>query len=228
MNVEKKTAKKIVVLFSGGLDSSTMLAQAVKKREEGAEIEAVSFLYGQKHKKELESAQKLSNHYKVEHKLVQLPQLEGSSLTSDEIVNKAEDELPSTFVPGRNILFLTLGAAQGFMRSNREQPLEIWIGATAADQEGYPDCRVAFMQKMEDALVEGLDRPLLKVKSPLVKMSKKEIVLEAAKLAVPLELTWTCYEGGEKPCGECDSCFFREEGFREAGIKDPLVSEKNN
>lgn len=224
MNAEEKSGKKIVVLFSGGLDSSTMLAQAVQEREEGEEIIVISFLYGQKHKKELESAKAISKHYEVEHKLVQLPQLEGSSLTSEEeIVSKTEKEaLPSTFVPGRNILFLALGAAQGFMRSTREEKLEIWIGATAADQEGYPDCRIAFMEKMEEALKDGLDRPLLKVKSPLVKLTKKEIVLEAVKLGVPLELTWTCYEGGEKPCGECDSCFFREEGFREAGVKDPL------
>jgi 7-cyano-7-deazaguanine synthase len=225
MNKEKP-AKKIVVLFSGGLDSSTMLAQAVEERKKGAEIMAVSFLYGQKHRKELESAKAISTYYKTNHKLVQLPQLEGSSLTSEEVITatKSEtEELPSTFVPGRNILFLTLGAAQGFMRSTREEPLELWIGATAADQDGYPDCRVAFLQKMEEALKEGLDRPLLKVKSPLVNLSKQEIVLEAVKLGVPLELTWTCYEGGEKPCEECDSCLFRAEGFREAGVKDPLI-----
>ncbi|MHA1911867.1 MAG: 7-cyano-7-deazaguanine synthase QueC [Candidatus Kariarchaeaceae archaeon] len=223
MNAKEKSEKKIVVLFSGGLDSSTMLAQAVKEREKGAEVIAISFLYGQKHRKELKSAKAISDFYKVENKLVQVPQLEGSSLTSEgEVVKSENDSLPSTFVPGRNILFLTLGAAQGFMRSTREENLEIWIGATAADQEGYPDCRVAFLQKMEEALKEGLDRPLIKVKSPLVKLSKKEIVLEAVKIGVPLELTWTCYEGGEKPCGKCASCLFREEGFKEAGVKDPI------
>ena len=231
MGQEGDMMSKAVVLLSGGLDSSTTLGIA---SEEHDELHALTFLYGQKHGKEIRSAKSLGEHYSVkEHKFLDIPLSEvgESSLLEDgeDIPDQDEgeigQEIPSTYVPARNIIFLSY--ALSYAESIDAEA--IFIGATARDYSGYPDCRPEFYDAFEKMAEKGTKRGVegepISIRYPLIDMSKADIVKRANELDVPLDLTWSCYRGGEKACGRCDSCKLRLKGFEEAGIKDPIEYE---
>lgn len=221
-----------VVLLSGGLDSSTVLAMAIEK---GYEPVALTFDYGQRHKREIESARKVARHFKVKKHIVvplDLARLVKSSLTDSRRKLRrpaTRDEIsggvPDTYVPSRNIVFL--GIASSLAESRGAEA--VFIAANSVDFSGYPDCTVeflaAFQKVLDTGTVAGVRGRPVKVEAPILAMSKDEIVREAVRLEVPLALTWSCYEGGERACGRCDSCVLRREGFEKAGVKDPVQYE---
>ena len=223
---------KAVVLLSGGLDSSTCMAIA---KDEGYEIYALSFDYGQRHSKELESAKAIAKHFGAkEHKIlkIDLRQIGGSALTDDNIEvpeNRDEehmaDEIPVTYVPARNTILLSFALAYAEVIGADA----IYIGANALDYSGYPDCRPEYYKAFEEVARLGTKRGVegkpIEIKYPLINMTKAEIIRTGMRLGVPYELTWSCYKGGEKACGVCDSCKLRIKGFKEAGYKDPIESE---
>jgi 7-cyano-7-deazaguanine synthase len=220
---------RAVVLLSGGLDSATCLLIA---RAEGLDVHALSFDYGQRHRIELERARALAARYgPVEHRIVRIdfPGAAASALTDPSIEvprhSLGADPIPVTYVPARNTLFLALGLAWA---ESLEAP-ELFIGATALDYSGYPDCRPEFLeafQRMANlgtrAGVEG--RIAFRIRAPLIAMGKADIVRRALSLGLDASLTSSCYDPGPDgaPCGSCDSCLLREKGFREAGAVDPL------
>lgn len=221
-----------VVLLSGGLDSSTVLAIA---KERGYEVVALTFDYGQKHKRELNSARKIAKHFKVKEHLVvplNIGELLRSSLTSESIaipqrssLDEAGSGIPSTYVPSRNIIFLAIAASVAESRDARA----VFIAANSVDFSGYPDCTpdfiAAFQKVLDVGTKAGKEGNGIRVEAPILTKSKAEIVKEAVRLKVPLEVTWSCYKGGAKACGRCDSCLLRLEGFSKAGFKDPLDYE---
>jgi 7-cyano-7-deazaguanine synthase len=220
---------KAVVLLSGGLDSTTTLAQALK---DGCEVTALSFRYGQRHTRELTSAKAVCDRYGVSHAVIDLDLSSfRSALTRDDIdvpidrPGHLEDDIPITYVPARNIVFLSIAA--GLCESLDAD--RIYIGANAVDYSGYPDCRPEFFEAYEKMIsvgtkagVEG--RPI-KIMTPILHSSKADIVRIGKALGAPLELTWSCYNGGDKACGHCDSCRLRLKGFEEAGFKDEIPYE---
>ena len=221
--------KKAVCLLSGGLDSSTALYCAM---EEGFKPLALTIDYGQLHRREIESAKQIAKHLEIEHQLIsiQLP-WGGSALIDPNIpipvsrnLNEMTREIPVTYVPARNTIFLSLAASFAETRSAQA----IYIGANALDYSGYPDCRPEYFQSIETALKQGtkcgVEGSSIKIKAPLLMLRKSDIIRKAFELQVPLEWTWSCYKGGDYPCGVCDSCILREKGFQEAGMSDPLTS----
>lgn len=226
MQKTPKTHQKAVVLFSGGLDSTTCLYWALSQ---GYTCETLTVTYGQRHAREIKSAQKIAVALGVKtHFLdINLPWLSsGCSLTDssqqlpdmpvEQIVQK---HIPSTYVPGRNLLFLSLAGSL----ADSVDADAIIAGPNAVDFSGYPDCTPEFYTAAAQALNRGTKKGVtdgLEVLAPLMYLSKKDIVLLAAQLRVPFELTWSCYAGGDKPCGKCDSCKLRARGFKEAGVKD--------
>jgi len=220
---------RAIVLLSGGLDSSTALAIAGEK---GYEIVALTFDYGQKHIREIESARKVAKYYHVKKHLVLPLRIGGilkSSLTQRLISvprgrprSKISSGIPSTYVPGRNIVFLAIGASVAeSLGADR-----LIIAANSIDFSGYPDCTPEFIESFQRMLdvgtKAGKEGRRIRIEAPLLKMSKAAIVREAVRLKVPLELTWSCYSGGSKACGRCDSCILRLEGFAKAGLEDPI------
>ncbi|HDT14627.1 MAG TPA: 7-cyano-7-deazaguanine synthase QueC [Firmicutes bacterium] len=214
---------RILVLFSGGQDSTTVLFWAKKKF---ARVEAVSFDYGQRHKAELKSAVKIAFLAGVKHTVIKLKQFEAAAgsalLDKKKNLNKKDKvnrKLPASFVPGRNIVFLAAAASLAYTKRINH----LAIGVSQADYSGYPDCRAGFIKSMQKTLNEGMEYPF-KIHTPLINKDKKNTVLLAQKLGIMdiLKHTHTCYEGGKKPCGNCPSCILREKGFRLAGIPDPL------
>lgn len=218
---------KAVVLLSGGLDSTTTLAQAIA---DGNEVVALSFRYGQRHSKELVSAANVAKFYNIRHVIVDMDlSMFRSALTMKDIdvpENRDEKEMgadiPVTYVPARNIIMLSVAA--GLCESVDAD--KIYIGANSVDYSGYPDCRPEFFAEFEKMInvgtkagVEG--RPI-RIMTPIQYASKADIVRLGKKLGAPLHLTWSCYEGGEKACGKCDSCQLRLRGFEEAGYKDEI------
>lgn len=226
-----KAVKKAIVLFSGGLDSTTCLYWALAN---GYMCETLTVTYGQKHAREVESARKIAQKTGVKTHFVNLPLpwLASSSLVdpAQELPNHPVEEIekhaiPSTYVPGRNLLFLAL--AGSLLDSIGADT--IIAGPNAVDFSGYPDCTPAFYQATAEALNRGTRQGVtqgIEVLAPLMHLSKKEIVQLAARLHVPFELTWSCYAGGEKPCGVCDSCKLRAKGFEEAGVTDTSLQEE--
>lgn len=221
--------KKIAIcLCSGGLDSTTVLYSAVKQ---GYDVRLLAIAYGQRHQKELRCAESIAAGLRVPLKVMDLPLgWKGSSLLDTAMAlptGRSEEEMsegiPSSYVPGRNIMFLSLAASYAEAIGAET----IFIGANALDYSGYPDCRPEFFEAFETCLKvgtkAGTEGRAVKISVPLLNLSKKEIVELGKSLGVPFEMTWSCYEGREKPCGQCDSCRLREKGFREAGISDPLV-----
>lgn len=223
--------KKAVVLLSGGLDSATVLAIA---RCEGYDAYALSFFYGQRHAWELEAARHVAAHVgAAEHRVasIDLRVFGGSALTDEIAVPKgrATDEMahgiPVTYVPARNTIFLSFALAWAEVLGASD----IFIGVNALDYSGYPDCRPEFIEAFETlanlatkAGVEG--RQKLKIHTPLIAMTKAEIIRRGLELGVDYGLTSSCYDPSPsgKPCGRCDSCLLREKGFRECGMEDPL------
>jgi len=222
---------KAVVLLSGGLDSSTTLAIA---KSRGFEIYALSFRYGQRHRVELEAAQRIAQHFKVaKHMIVDIDlRLFGKSALTDDIeVPKGRTpqemgvDIPVTYVPARNTIFLSFALAWAEILGSED----IFIGVNALDYSGYPDCRpeyIAAYERMANlatkAGVEG--RQKLKIHTPLIQMTKAQIIKKGLELGADYSLTHSCYDPSEtgEACGQCDSCLLRLKGFREAGVPDPI------
>lgn len=223
-----KKKKKAIVLFSGGLDSTTCLYWAI---EHGYECEALTVSYGQRHDREVLAAQMIARNLGVKHHLItlNLPWLMSSSLVDKNktipdvaLEDIPKEGIPSTYVPGRNLMFLSI--AGSLLDSIGADA--IIAGPNAVDFSGYPDCTPAFFKSAADALNRGTKMGVsegIEVLAPLMRLSKTEIVKLAARLKVPFELTWSCYAGGKKPCGHCDSCKLRAKGFREAGVHDTAL-----
>lgn len=210
-----------VVLLSGGLDSATTLYQVLA---EGRRAVGLAFDYGQRHVRELRSARAIARHARCPLTVVRftLPWRAGSLVDREASLPRQarRGRVPSTYVPARNIVFLSFAVSLAESLGARE----ICYGANQVDFSGYPDCRAAFVKAFERAVVAGtVAGSKLTIRAPLLRLSKADIVRRAVRLGVPLHLTWSCYAGGERPCGACDSCRFRAAGFRAAGIADPLV-----
>lgn len=226
----KMNGKKAIVLFSGGLDSTTCLYWALDK---GYTCEALTVSYGQKHEREVRAAQTIARRLGVKQHCVtlDLPWLTSSSLVNKDqpipehaLEDITNGQIPSTYVPGRNLMFLSVAASL----ADAIGAEAIVAGPNAVDFSGYPDCTPAFWQAVTEAINRGTEggvRKGIEVLAPLMDLSKTEIVKLGARLGVPFELTWSCYTGGDKPCGHCDSCKLRARGFAEAGVKDGAVED---
>jgi 7-cyano-7-deazaguanine synthase len=236
-----------IVLLSGGLDSTTVAAHALRA---GAEVRALCIRYGQRHDREVEAAQAVADRLGIRfeeadatfyrdlasHSALTAATLH--ALPSGREPARMADEIPITYVPLRNTFFVTLAAAAleswmlGAIEEGGLEPATlrpaIFVGANAIDYSGYPDCRPEFYEALERVLrlgsklgtAYGVD---LRIEAPIIRMTKAEIVRYGTELGAPLGLTWSCYAGGERPCGSCDSCVLRAAGFAEAGIADPAA-----
>ena len=217
-----------IVLLSGGLDSATCLLLA---HEEGLEVRALSFDYGQRHAIELERARAIAARYGArEHRVVRLdfPGAGASALTDPALPvprnGLGQIAIPITYVPARNTLFLAHALAWGEVSGAGD----IFIGANALDYSGYPDCRPEFLEAFERmanlGTKAGVEGRAFRIRAPLLRMTKAEIVRRASQLGLDFALTTSCYEPGPagEPCGSCDACLLREKGFREAGLHDPI------
>jgi 7-cyano-7-deazaguanine synthase len=222
--------KKAVVLSSGGIDSTTVMAMA---KHEGFEIYSLSFFYGQRHAFELKAAKKVADTLGVAEHLViniDLKKIGGSSLTDDIDVPKARNEeimtqeIPDTYVPARNTIFLSYALAWAEILESSD----IFIGVNAIDFSGYPDCRPEFIEAFENmanlatkAGVEGITK--IKIRTPLIHLTKAQIVKKGVELGIDYALTHSCYDPSSQglACGQCESCILRKKGFKEAGIEDP-------
>ena len=224
-----ESKKKAIVLFSGGLDSTTCLYWAIAQ---GYTCETLTVSYGQRHVREIESARKITERLGVKHHFIELnlPWLGEScslfnrdkSLPDIAVEKIPQAGIPSTYVPGRNLMFLSI--AGSLLDSVGAQA--IIAGPNAIDFSGYPDCTPAFFKSAAEALNRGTKQGVqegIEVLAPLMRLTKAEIVKLAAELKVPFELTWSCYAGGGKPCGKCDSCKLRAKGFAEAGVHDTAL-----
>ena len=224
--------KKAVVLFSGGLDSTTALCWALSK---GYDCLAVSFDYGQRHSRENAAARAIARRLGVKLYEIKLafPWFQTCSLVNagmklpDVGLSKIGKKggIPSTYVPGRNLVFSSVG----FSLADAVGAAAIVLGPNVVDYSGYPDCRPAFYRALEKAAAHGTRSGAggkkIKILTPLIRLSKAGIARLAVKLGAPLELTWSCYSGGKEPCGRCDSCKLRAKGFADAGFKDPALKE---
>jgi 7-cyano-7-deazaguanine synthase len=218
-----------VVLLSGGIDSYTAAALA---KAEGFQLAALTVRYGQRHRAELASAERVAGALGVARRLeldLDLRRLGGSALTSDVPVprdrNLSTDEIPSTYVPARNTIFLSLALGWAEVLGARD----IVIGVNALDYSGYPDCRPEFIEAFEHlaslATRAGVEGARFRVRTPLITLTKAEIIQRGLALGLDYGLTHSCYDPGPdgRPCGHCDSCTLRAKGFAEAGVPDPLV-----
>jgi 7-cyano-7-deazaguanine synthase len=222
--------KRAVILLSGGIDSATVMAIAKTK---GFGLYALSFDYGQKHKYELLSARKVAKYFEaVEHRImkIDLKCFGGSALTDDNIdiprnrnIESASKNIPSTYVPARNTIFLSYALAWAEVLASHD----IFIGVNAIDYSGYPDCRPEYIQayqRMADlAIKETVEGGSIKIHTPLINMTKSEIIKKGTNLGVDYTITHSCYNPTKdgRACGRCDSCILRKKGFKEAGIEDP-------
>lgn len=213
--------KKAIILLSGGIDSTTTLYYAKKQ---GYRCSALIFDYGQRHKRELRSAMAVAKRAKVPYQVIKISfPWKGSSLLDKKMkvpVRKTLKGIPSTYVPARNIIFLSFGLSCAEAIGAEV----IFIGANAIDFSGYPDCRPVFYKTFQKVIETGTKKKRIKVLTPLIDMTKAQIIALGLKLKAPLELTWSCYKGGKKPCGVCDSCKLRKKGFSQLGIRDIIPS----
>jgi 7-cyano-7-deazaguanine synthase len=214
---------KAVVLLSGGLDSATTAAIAL---EDGHEVLALSFRYGQRHQKELQAAQSVAKILGIQEHFIldiNLAQWGGSSLTDTSLSLPQEGVktgvIPSTYVPGRNTVFIAIALSL----AEAKEAQAIYLGINAVDYSGYPDCRPAYLEAYQTlanlASKVGVEGKPIQLIAPLVHDSKVDIVRRALKLGVPIEETWSCYQGGDQPCGVCDSCRIRDQALKEVGVK---------
>jgi 7-cyano-7-deazaguanine synthase len=226
--------KPAVILLSGGVDSTTTLAIA---RSEGFAVHALSVDYGQRHRQELESARRVAEAFFVPHAVVavDLRAIGGSALTGDLAVPKDRSEaeigsgIPMTYVPARNTILLALALGHAEVLG----AFDLFIGANAIDYSGYPDCRPEYLAEFEKlanlatkAGVEGTGR--FRIHSPLLRLTKAQIIREGVRLGVDYAITHSCYDPDDqgRACGHCDSCQLRLKGFREAGLSDPVAYRK--
>ncbi|MFT8313651.1 MAG: 7-cyano-7-deazaguanine synthase QueC [Clostridium sp.] len=219
--------KKAVVLLSGGLDSTTALYLA---KSQGFEVYAISFNYGQRHKKEIESAKKVAEKADIKEHIIVDTNMNawgGSALTDSHIQVPEGDEnrqdIPVTYVPARNMIFLSYAASY----AEAVGAQDIFIGVSQVDYSGYVDCRKEFIDAMENAINKGTvcaveDNKPIKIHAPFMNMTKAEEIKLGMELGVDYSLTWTCYNGYENACGHCDSCLLRLKAFEEAGYEDPV------
>jgi 7-cyano-7-deazaguanine synthase len=215
-----------IILLSGGLDSTTVLALA---KEQEYDCYALSFDYGQKQRSELESSKKIANKFNVtEHRIMQisLNDIGGSALTDKNInIPKYSDsnEIPVTYVPARNTIFLSFALAWAEVIDCQN----IFIGVNALDYSGYPDCRPEFIKAFEDmanlATKQSVEGGQINIKTPLINMTKAQIIQKGLSLGVNYSETISCYDANEngEACGECDACVLRRNGFNNANVKDP-------
>lgn len=220
--------RKAVILLSGGLDSTVCMAVA---KSEGYDLLPISFNYHQRHNRELRAAANVAQHYKIDRHLVIETNMEaigGSALTDTSLAVPAGQldavGVPVTYVPARNLIFLSY--ALGYAEVTGAD--RVYIGVNALDYSGYPDCRpefIALFQQLADystkAAVE--DGRKIMIETPLINLTKKDIVLLGDRLGAPLHLTTSCYQGADEACGQCDSCLLRLRGFAEAGLPDPIL-----
>ena len=223
-----------MVLLSGGLDSSVTLAMA---QEAGWAVHALTVDYGQRHHRELEAARAVAHHYGVEHRVVRvdLSAIGGSALTdaSSPLPPTRAPEaigtggIPSTYVPARNTVLLSLAIAW----AEAIGAPAVFLGANCVDYSGYPDCRPEYVEAMREVARLGTRRGVegepIDIVAPILRMGKGDIVRRGAELGVPFHLTWSCYRGTPKACGRCDSCQLRLRGFAEAGVVDPVPYESS-
>jgi len=221
---------RAVILLSGGLDSATVLALAIR---DGFTPIALTFRYGQRHAREVTAAHAVAKHFKVKEHIVyelDLRPIAKSALTRKKenvpvgrSLKEISKGIPATYVPSRNIIMLSIASSLAESRGARD----VFIAAHAVDYSGYPDCRPEFFEAFEEALSRGtktgVEGAPIRIRAPLVKMGKAEIVKLGASLGVPFGKTWSCYIGGKRACGGCDSCILRLKGFAEAGLEDPVV-----
>jgi len=221
---------RAVVLLSGGLDSATVLAMATKQ---GFDCYALSLDYGQRHSTELKAARKVAQSFGVKrHEIISLDlrQFGGSALTDDSIDVPTEltDQIPATYVPARNTIFLSLALAF----AETLQASDIFVGVNAVDYSGYPDCRPEYIEAFENmanlATKAGVEGQRCKINAPLIQMTKAEIIKTGTELGVNYSQTVSCYQADDSgaACGVCDSCRLRKLGFEQAGIADPTVYKK--
>jgi 7-cyano-7-deazaguanine synthase len=223
--------ERVVVLLSGGLDSATCATMASKEYE----VHALTVDYGGRHSRELESAGRIAEHLGVSsHRVVrvEMDRLGGSSLLEGggpipdaKSAEAIGERIPSTYVPARNMVLLSLGVALAECVGAGK----VIIGANAIDFSGYPDCRPEFLEAFQGAVSSGtragVEGAGIVIEAPLLHMTKAEIVKLGSELGAPFGLTWTCYRGGERACGRCEACVLRLKGFEEAGIVDPIEYE---
>jgi 7-cyano-7-deazaguanine synthase len=225
--------KKAIVLLSGGLDSTTVLAIA---KSMNYQVYALSFDYGQRHRVELEAAARVADAQGVsEHRVINLDMraLGGSALTADidvpknRSIDEDASEIPVTYVPARNTVFLAYALAW----AETLKLTDIFIGVNALDYSGYPDCRPEFIEAFEKmanlATKEGVEGKVkLKIHAPLINLSKAEIIIQGLELGVNYRQTSSCYDPSDSgvPCEACDSCILRAKGFKDAGTQDPLIN----
>jgi 7-cyano-7-deazaguanine synthase len=221
--------KKAVCLISGGIDSSVSAYFAKSKK---FSIYALTIRYGQQHKKEINSAKNIAKSLGVEEHIilnVDFTKFGGSSLidrTNDieknRDINQIGKDIPSTYVPARNTVFLSIALAY----AESIDAEDIFIGVTSSDYSGYPDCRPKYIKAYQDmanlATKKAISGKIIKINTPLINKSKDEIINLGFKLKVPFEKTWSCYKGGKKACGRCDSCLLRLKGFKKLKAKDPI------
>lgn len=217
-----------LVVLSGGLDSTVCAAVA---STEGSLRLALTFDYGQRHRIELDRAAAVAAHFGVEQLLVKLDasQWGGSALTDDTIDvpdadAAASDAIPVTYVPARNLIFLSVAVGVAEARDLDD----VLVGVNALDYSGYPDCRPEFVESFAAtaalALKRGVEGRPVNIRTPLLDLTKAGIARLGTELGAPLELTWSCYRGGPSPCGACDACVLRARGFAEAGVPDPALA----
>lgn len=217
---------RALVVFSGGQDSTTCLYWAFDRFGKH-NVTAITFDYGQRHRIELECAQEIARRAGTPHVVLPIDTLQvlgGNALTDDDVqITTTEDaSLPNTFVPGRNLIFLTYAAAYAWQHDISH----LVTGVAQTDYSGYPDCRQETMDALAKTLCLGMEREFV-IHTPLMHLSKKETVLLAAGVGAveAMALTHTCYEGQRPPCGACPACILRAKGFAEAGVADPLVAQ---
>lgn len=214
-----------VVILSGGMDSAVCMGLAARRSE--APPLALTFDYGQRHRRELQSAAAVASHYGAEQLVVELDASRwgGSALTDSSLglppPGAPGGGIPATYVPGRNLIFLAVALAVAEAR----EADGVWIGVNSVDYSGYPDCRPetieTFGQLARVGQRRGVEGTPVQIHAPLIDRTKAEIVRIGLDIGAPFELTWSCYAGGQAPCGACDACALRAKGFAEAGERDP-------
>ena len=220
MRKDPKKKEKVVVLLSGGIDSAVTLHLA---KHYGFLPFALIFHYNQRHAKEIDFAVKNARKCNTPYQVIRVNLPWGGSALTDRKVKVPQSGLakgiPATYVPGRNMIFLSFAVSLAEATSAKK----IFIGAHIQDYSGYPDCRPDFLTSFQNAANHGVKDKGIEIVAPLLDKRKSEIIRLGASLGVDFKDTWSCYQGRKSACGRCDSCLYRTKGFKEAGIKDPLI-----